>query len=96
MHIAALKPEAIDKEGLSNELVDKELNIQRELILGSGKPENVIEKILEGKMNKFFSEITLMNQSFVTDPDNTVKQAIENLNKENEFKLVNFKLFTLN
>jgi len=96
MHIAALKPEAIDKEGLSNELVDKELNIQRELILSSGKPENVIEKILEGKMNKFFSEITLMNQSFVLDPEMTVKQAIENFNKEKEFKLVSFKLFTLN
>ena len=96
MHIAALKPEAIDKNGLSKDLVDKEVKIQKELILSSGKPENVIEKILDGKMNKFFSEITLMNQSFVLDPDKTVKQVIDDYEEKYSFELINFKLFTLN
>ena len=95
MHIAALKPEAMDKEGLSQELVDKEISIQKELILSSGKPENVIAKILEGKMKKYFSEITLMNQNFVLDPEKTVSQMIEYYNKEYSYKLINFKLFTL-
>ena len=96
MHIAALKPEAIDKNGLSKDLVDKEVKIQKELILSSGNPENVIEKILDGKMNKFFSEITLMNQSFVLDPDKTVKQVIDDYEEKYSFELINFKLFTLN
>ena len=96
MHIAALKPESIDKDGLSKDLVDKEIKIQKELILSSGKPENVIEKILEGKMNKFYSEITLMNQNFVLDPEKTVKQAIGDYNIKYSFELINFKLFTLN
>ena len=96
MHIAALKPESIDIDGLSEDLVDKEIKIQKELILSSGKPENVIEKILEGKMNKFYSEITLMNQNFVLDPEKTVKQAIGDYNIKYSFELINFKLFTLN
>ena len=96
MHIAALKPESIDKDGLSKDLVDKEIKIQKELILSSGKPENVIEKILEGKMKKFYSEITLMNQNFVLDPEKTVKQVIDDFNIKYSFELINFKLFTLN
>ena len=96
MHVAALKPEAIDKDGLSKDLIDKEIKIQKELILSSGKPENVIEKILEGKMNKFYSEITLMNQKFVLDPEKTVKQVINDYNIKYSFELINFKLFTLN
>jgi len=96
MHIAALKPEAIDKDGLSKDLVDKEIKIQKELILSSGKPENVIEKILEGKMHKFYSEITLMNQNFVLDPEKTVQQVIDDYNIKYSYELINFKLFTLN
>ena len=96
MHIAALKPESIDKDGLSKDLVDKEIKIQKELILSSGKPENVIEKILEGKMNKFYSEITLMNQNFVLDPEKTVKQVIDDFNIKYSFELINFKFFTFN
>ena len=59
MHIAAMKPESLDIEDLDKSIIENEKNIQKELILNSGKPSNIADKILEGKMNKFYSEITL-------------------------------------
>ena len=53
MHVAAMKPESIDINDLDNEIIEREKTIQKELILNSGKPSNIVEKILEGKMNKF-------------------------------------------
>jgi len=95
MHIAALKPEAIDENKLDKEIIEKELNIQKELILSSGKPANVIEKILEGKMKKFFSEVTLLNQSFVLDPDKSVRDIINSDHKNNNFKIQMFNFLSL-
>jgi len=96
MHIAALKPESIDKDGLSKNIIDREMSIQKELIADSGKPDNVVEKILEGKMKKFFSEITLMNQSFVLDPDKIVKEVIDTYTESHSYELLKFNLVTLN
>ena len=76
MHIAELKPEAIDEDNLEQTTIDKELNIQKELIASSGKPANVVDKILEGKMKKFYSEVTLLNHSFVLDPDKSVEREL--------------------
>jgi len=95
MHIAASKPEAIDINELSSELIENEKKIQREMIKDSGKPSNVIEKILEGKMKKFYSEVTLLNQNFVIDPDKTVKEAINEFNSSNKFQLKNYTLISL-
>ena len=95
MHIAALKPEAIDDNNLEQTTIDKELNIQKELIASSGKPENVIDKILEGKMKKFYSEVTLLNQSFVLDPDKTVQEIINSEHKNNNFEIKMFNFLTL-
>ena len=67
MHIAASKPEAIDKKSLKPSIIKREEDVQRESIISSGKPEKIIEKILEGKMNKFYSEVTLLNQSFIIE-----------------------------
>ena len=64
MHIAASKPMAINIEYLDKKLVEKEKEIQKETIISSGKPNNIINKILEGKMKKFYSEVTLFNQSY--------------------------------
>ena len=64
MHIAAMKPESIDVNDLDKNLVNNEEKIQRELILNSGKPSHIVEKILEGKMKKYFSEVTLLNQFY--------------------------------
>ena len=95
MHIAASKPEAIDIDQLSSSVIENEKKIQTEMIKDSGKPSNVMEKILEGKMKKFYSEVTLLNQNFVIDPDKTVKESINAINKNNKFELVKFALVSL-
>ena len=94
MHIAAMKPESIDIDDLDNNLVEKEEKIQRELILNSGKPSNIIDKILEGKMKKFYSEVTLLNQSFILDQDKSVRAVLDEYSKY-EFKLKSFELISL-
>ena len=95
MHIAASKPESMDIDQLSSEIIENEKKIQQEMIKNSGKTSNVMEKILEGKMKKFYSEITLLNQNFVIDPDKTVKEAIKDFNSSNKFYLKDYKLITL-
>lgn len=79
MHIAATAPTYAEIEEVPSDIVDKEKEIYREQMLNSGKPENVIEKIVEGKLGKFYSEICLVEQEFIKD--NTVK--IKDLIKEN-------------
>ena len=94
MHIAAMKPESIDIDDLDKNLVNNEEKIQRELILNSGKPSNIVEKILEGKMKKYFSEVTLLNQSYILDQDKTVRDII-NQHSKYEFNLISFDLINL-
>ncbi len=95
MHIAASKPEALDIDQLSSSLIENERKIQEEMIKDSGKPSNVMEKILEGKMKKFYSEVTLLNQNFVIDPDKTIQEALNIVNLKNKFILKNYALVTL-
>ena len=95
MHIAASKPEAIDIDKLPVKLIESEKKIQEEMIKDSGKPSNVMEKILDGKMKKFYSEVTLLNQNFVIDTDKTVKEAISEFNSSNNLILQNYILITL-
>ncbi len=94
MHIAAMKPESLDIEDLDKNLVEREEKIQRELILSSGKPSNIIDKILEGKMKKFYSEVTLLNQFYILDQDKLVKSVIEEHSKY-EFKVKSFEIISL-
>ncbi|MDA9742308.1 translation elongation factor Ts [Pelagibacteraceae bacterium] len=94
MHIAAMKPESLDINDLDKSLIENEEKIQRELILNSGKPSNIVEKILEGKMKKFYSEVTLLNQSYILDQDKNIQEIIDE-NKKNEFKLISFELISL-
>ncbi len=94
MHIAAMKPESIDIDDLDKKLVNNEEKIQRELILNSGKPSNIVEKILEGKMKKYFSDVTLLNQSYILDQDKSVKQIVNEYSNLN-FKLISFDLINL-
>jgi elongation factor Ts len=95
MHIAASKPEAMDIDNLPSELIEGEKKIQEEMIKDSGKPSNVMEKILDGKMKKFYSEVTLLNQNFVIDTDKTVKEAIIDFNLSNNFNLKDYILISL-
>ena len=94
MHIAAMKPESIDTNDLDKNIVEKEEKIQRELILNSGKPSSMIDKILDGKMKKFYSEVTLLNQSYILDQDKTVRVVLDEYSKY-EFKLKSFELISL-
>ena len=77
MHVAAAdpRPQALNVEALDPAVVEKERQIQIDIARESGKPEQVIEKMIEGRMKKFLAEITLLNQAFVVDPDNTVEAA---------------------
>ncbi len=94
MHIAAMKPESIDIEDLDKSIVLNEEKIQRELILNSGKPSNIVERILEGKMKKFYSEITLLNQPYILEQDKTVRDVVVENSKFN-FNLLSFDLISL-
>ena len=75
MHIAAMKPDSLDVTDLDIKLIENEEKIQRELILNAGKPSNIVDKILAGKMKKFYSEVTLLNKAYILDQDKTVKKV---------------------
>ena len=94
MHIAAMKPESLDIDDLDRELINNEEKIQKELILNSGKPSNIVDKILEGKMKKFYSEVTLLNQSYILDQDKTIKSVVDEY-KEFKYKIISFELINL-
>lgn len=76
MHIAATRPLAVSSEDLPEELVERERQIYLEQVRGEGKPEAIQEKIVQGKLNKFFEEAALLNQPFVKNPDQTVEDLI--------------------
>jgi elongation factor Ts len=76
MHIAAMKPRYISKEDVDKEVADKEREIYADQVRAEGKPEKIIDKIVEGKMEKFYSQICLLNQAFVKDPDITIQDRI--------------------
>ena len=94
MHIAAMKPESLDIDDLDKVFIENEEKIQKELILNSGKPSNIVDKILEGKMKKFYSEVTLLNQSYILDQDKTIRTVI-NEYKDFEYKIISFELISL-
>ncbi len=76
MHIAATNPLAVKREDLDPEVVAKEKEIFREQALSSGKPEHIVDKIVEGRLEKYFSEVCLMEQPYVKDPDKTIKELL--------------------
>ena len=76
MHIAAADPQFIRKEDITEEALDKEKQVQRARALQEGKPEQVIEKIIEGRMGKFYEEICLLEQPFVKDGSVTIGELI--------------------
>jgi elongation factor Ts len=82
MHIAAASPLAITPEHLSKEVVERERNVQIEIARQSGKPEAVIEKMMEGRMRKFYEETVLLSQTFVIDGETQVGKVIEKAGKD--------------
>jgi elongation factor Ts len=79
MHIAATSPLGIKSEDIPEEIVNKEKEIYRAQALESGKPEKILDKIAEGKLDKFFKENCLLNQPYVRDPNITVADAINDV-----------------
>jgi elongation factor Ts len=77
MHVAASRPVCVDETGVPAELIEKEKVIFNAQAESSGKPANIIEKMVEGRIKKFFGEITLLGQPFVKDPDLTVADLLK-------------------
>ena len=82
MQIAAMNPVAVNRDGVTQNVIDKELEIGREQARKEGKPEAILDKIAEGKLNKFFKESTLLDQAFVKDNKKTVTQYLQEVEKE--------------
>jgi len=77
MQIAAMKPVAVDKDDVSAETIQREIEIGKEQARAEGKPEAMLEKIAQGKLNKFYKEATLLNQEFVKDGSKTIAQLLD-------------------
>ncbi|HWR99735.1 MAG TPA: translation elongation factor Ts [Prolixibacteraceae bacterium] len=94
MQIAAMSPVAIDNNDVAPEIVEQELKIAKEKFRLEGKPENMLDKIAQGALNKFFKESTLLNQDFVKDNKMTIRQYLGSIDKD--LKVTEIKRFTLN
>ena len=95
MHIAAMSPMALNEDNLESDFINKEKKIIEEQTDKNGKKPEIIEKIVNGKLNKVISENTLLNQKWVIDQELTVYQAIENFNKKysDNFQILDFFKF---
>jgi len=82
MQVAAMSPVAVDRENVSQEVIDREIEIGKDQARQEGKPEDMLEKISQGKLTKFFKEMTLLNQDFIKDTKKTVRQYITENDKE--------------
>ncbi|MEZ5042506.1 MAG: translation elongation factor Ts [Saprospiraceae bacterium] len=93
MQVAAMHPVAVDEDGVDQSIIEKEIEIGKEIARNEGKPENLIEKIALGKLNKFFKEKTLLNQQFVKDNSLSVSGFLKS--KDKELTVTDFKHVTL-
>jgi len=82
MQIAAMNPVALDKDGVDQTIVEKEIEIGMDVARQEGKPEALLEKIAQGKLNKFFKENTLLNQSYVKDNKQSVSAYLQSINPD--------------
>lgn len=97
MHIAAARPVSVKSSDVPSDLVEKEKEIFSEQARSSGKPDNIIEKMVEGRIRKFFEEVVFLDQAFVIDGKTKVSDAIIQFNKENnsDIEVVDFVRFEL-
>lgn len=93
MQIAAMSPVSLDKNDVPQSFIDSELEVGRELARKEGKPEAMIEKIAQGKLNKFYAESTLLNQEYIRDSKKTVAQYLADQDKD--LKVTGFKRIAL-
>lgn len=96
MHIAAAKPEFLSIQNVKPEKLERETAIFKEQARASGKPENIVEKMVEGRIRKYYEEVVLLEQNFVMDDKVKIKDLISDFSKKNsDTKLVDYKLFIL-
>ena len=93
MQVAAMNPIALDKNSVPQEVIDREIEVGKELAIQEGKPAEMAEKIAMGRLNKFFKETTLMNQVFIRDNKKTVQQFLKDTNPE--LTVTDFKRISL-
>ncbi len=79
MQIAATNPIAIKREDVPQEMIDREVEIYKDQALASGKPEHIVEKIAQGKLEKFYSEHVLLEQAYIRNPEQTIKDLLTEL-----------------
>jgi len=94
MQIAAMNPVAVDKADVPQSVIAQEIEIGREQARRDGKPEDMLEKIAQGKLGKFYKESTLLNQEFIKDSKLTIGQYLKSADKE--LTVNAFKRYTLN
>ncbi len=96
MHIAAAKPDALNIEAVEPAKLAREIDVLKEQARATGKPENIIEKMMEGRIRKYYEEVVLLEQAFVMDDKVKIKDLVVKFAKENgETKISGFKLFIL-
>ena len=93
MQTAAMAPVAVDKDDVDSSTLERELDIAREQIRAEGKPEDMVEKIAAGKLNKFYKESTLLNQEYIKDNKMSIRQYLQSINKD--LTVTGFKRFSL-
>jgi elongation factor Ts len=86
MHVSAMSPISLEEKDLSSEIIEKEIEIIKAELVNSGKKTEIVEKIAKGKINKFISDNTLINQAWIMDPKKKVKDIL----KENDVKILDF------
>ncbi|RPG95859.1 MAG: translation elongation factor Ts [Candidatus Pelagibacter sp. TMED165] len=93
MHIAAINPLSIDRKDLNKDVIDKEIEIIKAELINSGKKDDMIEKISKGKINKFISDNTLLNQVWIMDPKKKVSDILKENKLENDIQILDFIRF---
>ena len=93
MQVAAMNPVALNEDGVSNEIIDKEIEIAKEQLRSEGKPEAMLDNIAKGKLKKYFKDNTLINQAFIKDNKISVNDYIKSVNSD--CSITNFKRVSL-
>jgi elongation factor Ts len=93
MQVAAMAPVSLDKDDVPQDVIDRELEIGKELAIQEGKPADMAEKIALGRLNKFYQENTLLNQAFIKDNKKSIKQFLSEAEKD--LSVTSFKRYSL-
>ena len=93
MQVAAMNPIALNEDGVSNDIIEKEIEIAKEQLRAEGKPESMLDNIAKGKLKKFFKESTLINQAYIKDNKSSVNDYVKSVNQDCE--ITDFKRVAL-